>query len=123
MATLTSADIERIALESGIKLGGFGSENSVCTDTVPVFSRPSFSDVRYLGRAGLLDLIVAVLKESSQPLTRRGVAKAIGRSKSPSLIGMLNELTTSKRISQISQINQRGNLEFSYTVKSEGGLR
>lgn len=68
-------------------------------------------------RAESLRLIVEAVTAADQPLTRAAIARAIDRTKTPHLIGMINELSDAGRIAEIGRINKRGVLEFVYWVE------
>ncbi len=66
---------------------------------------------------GYRDRALMAVTAADQPLTRAAIARAIDRTKTPHLIGMINELSAAGRIAEIGRINKRGVLEFVYWIE------
>jgi hypothetical protein len=75
---------------------------------------------KYRSRGESLDLIVTVLKTAGAPMTRLQIAKAIGRAKSPTLYGMIDELATAGRIFGSVERSRFNRMQYVYWTEDRG---
>lgn len=84
-------------------------------DTVSIPSQRGKTEGTHRSRADGLSAIVDVVKHAPRPMTRLQIARAIGRAKSPYLVGLIVQLVESGDLSETARVRPNGAIEYLYT--------
>lgn len=107
---MPTIDLRDTALRSAV-----GLSNGAVTETVPIQFQWRKPKRQYRDRAETRVAVLDVLKAAPCPMSRREIARALDREKSPGIIGVIRELVADGAVVEIES-SWRGALMYLYEV-------